>query len=322
MNATDEWAEREGLTMATSQLDLDFAPPTVEAPFGYRLARRIQEYVRLARLDRPIGIWLLMWPMLWALWIAGSGRPSPRVLIVFLLGTATMRSAGCIINDFLDRKIDPHVRRTRDRPLAARRVGPTEALALFALFAGASLWLVAKLDWLTIRYAFVGAILAVSYPLLKRFFPLPQFYLGLAFGWAVPMAFVAQMGVVPRLGWVMFVTAVLWAVIYDTLYAMVDRDDDLKIGVRSSAVLFADMDRLLIGTMQAIMLFALMLMGRQLEFGRWYFAGVAATAVFFLYQQWLIRNREPAACMRGFLNNHYVGMAIFIGILLEYVYAR
>lgn len=307
--------------MATAQLDLDFAPPTAEAPFGYRLARRVQEYLRLARLDRPIGIWLLMWPMLWALWIAGHGRPDPKVLIIFLLGTVTMRSAGCIINDFLDRKIDPHVRRTRDRPLAARRMGPVEALVLFALFSAASLALAWQLDALTIRYAFIGALLAVSYPLLKRFFPLPQFYLGLAFGWAVPMAFVAQMGGVPRLGWVLFVTAVLWAVIYDTLYAMVDRDDDLKIGVRSSAVLFADMDRLLIGTMQAIMLFALMLIGQQLKFGNWYLASVVAVAVFFVFQQWLIRNREANACLRAFLNNHYVGMAIFIGILLEYVYA-
>ena len=307
--------------MATSQLDLDFAPPTAEAPLGHRLARRVHEYLRLARLDRPIGIWLLMWPMLWALWIAGHGRPAPRVLVVFLLGTVATRTAGCIINDFLDRRIDPLVRRTRDRPLAARRVGPVEALVLFAVFGAASLWLVWQLDALTIRYAFIGALLAVSYPLLKRFFPLPQFYLGLAFGWAVPMAFVAQMGGVPRLGWVLFVTAVIWAVIYDTLYAMVDRDDDIKIGVRSSAVLFADMDRLLIGTLQATMLFALMLMGRQLKFGHWYLAGVVAVAVFFLYQQWLIRNRDSQACLQAFQNNHFVGMAIFIGILLEYVYA-
>jgi 4-hydroxybenzoate polyprenyltransferase len=168
--------------------------------------------------------------------------------------------------------------------------------------------------------AFFGALLAISYPLFKRFFPLPQFYLGLAFGWAVPMAFTAQLGTVPRLGWVLFLATVLWAGIYDTIYAMVDRDDDVRIGVKSSAVLFADMDKLLIGVMQAMMLFALMLIGRQLKFGHWYLATVAATAVFFLYQQWLIRHREPAACLRAFLNNHYVGMAVFIGILLEHVY--
>ncbi len=307
--------------MSTAQLDLEFAPESLEAPLGHRLARRIEEYVRVARLDSPIGIWLLMWPMLWALWIAGHGRPDPKVLVVFLLGTVATRSAGCIINDFMDRKIDPHIRRTRDRPLAARRIGPYEALVIFAIFASLALWLVTRLDWLTIRYAFVGALLAVSYPLMKRFFPLPQFYLGLAFGWAVPMAFVGQMGSVPRLGWVLFVTAVLWAVIYDTLYAMVDRDDDMKIGVKSSAVLFADMDRLLIGTMQATMLFALLLIGRQLKFGQWYMGSLVAVAILFLYQQWLIRNRDPAASLRAFRNNHYVGMAIFIGILLEHLYS-
>ena len=297
-------------------------PKPAEAPLPHRLGRRIEEYVRLSRLNRPIGIWLLMWPMLWALWIASSGRPNPRVLIIFVLGTVVMRSAGCIINDFTDRNVDPHVRRTRDRPLAARRMGPLEALGLFAVLAGVALWLVTRLDTLTIRLAFVGAALAVSYPLLKRFFPLPQFYLGLAFGWAVPMAFAAQAGHVPRLGWMLFLTAVLWAGIYDTLYAMVDREDDVKIGVKSSAVLFADMDKLLIAVMQAMMLFALILIGRTLRFGEWYLGAIGAVIVLFLYQQWLIRNREPAACLRAFLNNHYVGMAIFIGILLEYLYAK
>jgi 4-hydroxybenzoate polyprenyltransferase len=308
--------------MAAAQLDLNLEVKPIEAPFVHRLGRRIEEYIRLARLNRPIGIWLLMWPMLWALWVAGHGRPNPRVLIVFLLGTVAMRSAGCIINDFMDRNVDPYVRRTRDRPLAARRVTPIEGLILFLVFTAVALWLVTRLDWLTIRFAFVGAALAVSYPLFKRFFPLPQFYLGLAFGWAVPMAFMAQMGAVPRLGWMMFLTAVLWAGIYDTIYAMVDRDDDVKIGVKSSAVLFADMDKLLIGVMQAMMLFAMMLMGRQLKLGNWYLAALVAVAVFFLYQQWLIRNREPAACLKAFLNNHYVGMTVFIGILFEYLYAR
>jgi 4-hydroxybenzoate polyprenyltransferase len=306
--------------MAAAPLDLELDLKHAEAPFAHRLGRRLEEYIRLTRLDRPIGIWLLMWPMLWALWIASSGRPNPRVLIVFVLGTVAMRCAGCVINDFMDRQIDPHVRRTRDRPLAARRVGPVEALVLFGVFAAAALWLVTRLDALTIRLALVGALLAVSYPIFKRFFPLPQFYLGLAFGWAVPMAFAAQLGTVPRLGWVLFLATVLWAGIYDTLYAMVDRDDDVKIGVKSSAVLFADMDKLLIGVMQAMMLFALMLIGRQLKFGNWYLAAVAAAAVFFLYQQWLIRDRDSAACLRAFLNNQYVGMAVFIGILLEHVY--
>ena len=304
---------------AQLELVLDSNPP--EAPLSHRLGRRLEEYIRLTRLDRPIGIWLLMWPMLWALWVASSGRPNPRVLVVFVLGTVAMRSAGCAINDFMDRKLDPHVRRTRDRPLAARRISPIEALIVFGVLAAAALWLVTRLDAMTIKFAIAGAALAVSYPLFKRFFPLPQFYLGLAFGWAVPMAFAAQLGMVPRLGWVMFLTTVLWAGIYDTIYAMVDRDDDVKIGVKSSAVLFADMDKLLIGVMQAMMLFALMLIGRQLKFGHWYLGALAAVAVFFLFQQWLIRNRDPAACVRAFLNNHYVGMAVFIGILLEYLYA-
>jgi 4-hydroxybenzoate polyprenyltransferase len=308
--------------MATAQLDLHLDTKPLEAPLLNRVGRRLEEYIRLARLDRPIGIWLLMWPMLWALWIASGGKPTPRVLVVFVLGTVVMRSAGCVINDFLDRNVDPHVRRTRARPLAARRVTPLEALALFSVLAACALWLVARLDAATIRLAFVGAALAVSYPLLKRFFPLPQFYLGLAFGWAVPMAFTAQLGSVPRLGWVLFLTTVLWAGIYDTLYAMVDREDDAKIGVKSSAILFADMDKLLIGAMQAMMLFALMLLGRQLKFGHWYLSALAAVALFFLYQQWLIRNRDPAACLRAFFNNHYVGLAVFVGILFEYLYAR
>lgn len=308
--------------MATAPIELLLDSNAPEAPLAHRLGRRLEEYIRLSRLNRPIGIWLLMWPMLWALWIASNGRPSPRILVIFVLGTVAMRSAGCVINDFADRHVDPFVRRTRDRPLAARRVGPFEALALSAVFATIALWLVTLLDAFTARLSVIGAVLAVSYPLLKRFFPLPQFYLGLAFGWAVPMAFAAQMGSVPRLGWVLFLTAVLWAGIYDTLYAMVDREDDVKIGVKSSAILFADMDKLLIGVMQAMMLFALMLIGRTLRFGGWYGGALVAVAVFFLYQQWLIRDRDPPACLRAFLNNHYVGMAIFLGILFEYLYAR
>jgi 4-hydroxybenzoate polyprenyltransferase len=293
-----------------------------EAPFLYRLGRRVQEWGRLMRLDRPIGIWLLMWPELWALWIAGNGRPKPRILIIFLLGTVVMRSAGCVINDFADRNVDPYVRRTRDRPLAARRLGPVEALVLFAVLAAVALWLALQLDAFTLQLACIGAVLTISYPFLKRFFPLPQFYLGLAFGWAVPMAYAAQAGTLPRVAWVLFVTAVLWACVYDTLYAMVDREDDVKIGVKSSAILFADMDRLIVGIMQAMMLFALILVGRAMKFGNWYLAGIAAAAVFFLYQQWLIRERDPAKCFRAFINNQYVGLAIFIGILLEYVYAN
>ena len=306
--------------MAAEQLFLQMQPR--EAPFSYRLGRRVQEWARLMRLDKLVGVWLLLWPELWALWIAGDGRPKPRILIIFLLGTLVMRSAGCVINDFADRNVDPFVKRTRDRPLAARRIDPREALVLFGVLIVIALCLALQLDAFTLKLACIGAALTISYPFLKRFFPLPQFYLGLAFGWAVPMAYAAQSGPpLPRVAWVLFTTAVLWACIYDTLYAMVDRDDDLKIGIRSSAILFADMDRLIVAIMQAMMLFALLLVGRTMKFGDWYLAGVIAAAVFFLYQQWLIRERESAKCFRAFVNNQYVGLVIFIGILLEYVYA-
>jgi 4-hydroxybenzoate polyprenyltransferase len=309
--------------MVTVSPDLVLEPKITEAPFSHRLARRIEEYARLARVDRPIGTWLLLWPALWGLWVAGDGRPDPKVLIVFVLGVCVMRAAGCVINDFADRDIDPHIRRTRDRPLAARRVSPVEALVLFGALITIALFLVTRLDPLTIRLAFIGAALTISYPFVKRFFPMPQLYLGISFGgWSVPMAFAAQSGAVPRVAWVLYIAAVMWAAIYDTMYAMVDREDDLKIGVKSSAILFADMDKLLIAVMQTMMLFALVLVGRNMHFGRWYYGGVIAAGILFAYQQWLIRKRAPAGCLRAFLNNHYVGMGIFIGILLQYVYAR
>lgn len=305
--------------MAVEHVPLALRHP--EAPFLYRLARRVEEWARLMRLDRPIGIWLLLWPELWALWIAGQGQPKPHILIIFVLGTVVMRSAGCVINDFADRNVDPYVKRTRDRPLAARRVTPHEALGLFAVLVAIAFCLALQLDRFTLQLAFVGALLTVSYPFLKRFFPLPQFYLGLAFGWAVPMAFAAEAGNLPRVAWIPFTLTVLWACIYDTLYAMVDREDDLKIGVKSSAILFADMDRLIVGIMQAMMLFGLLLVGRTMQFGNWYNTGLVVAGLLFAWQQWLIRDREPPQCFRAFLNNHYVGLVVFVGILLEYVYA-
>jgi 4-hydroxybenzoate polyprenyltransferase len=303
--------------------DLPLASRPREAPLYHRLARRLQEYGRLARFDRPIGTWLLLWPALWALWIAGTGRPDQKVLIVFSVGVVVMRAAGCIINDFADRDIDPHVKRTRERPLAARRVSPTEALVLFAVLGAAALWLVTRLNVFTVKLALIGAALTVSYPFVKRFFPLPQLYLGISFGgWSVLMAFAAQRDSLPRVAWVLYIAAVIWAAVYDTIYAMVDREDDLTIGVKSSAILFADMDRVLIGALQGMMLLALALAGRDMNFGAWYYAGLAAAGLLFLYQQWLIRAREPAACLRAFLNNNYVGIAIFGGVLLQYVYTR
>jgi 4-hydroxybenzoate polyprenyltransferase len=283
------------------------------------LVRRIRDFARLMRLDRPIGIWLLLWPELWALWIAAAGHPQRRLLAIFGAGTLVMRSAGCVINDLTDRNIDPHVKRTRSRPLALRVIGPYEAITLFAVLILVAGLLALQLNAYTLKLAFVGVALTVTYPLLKRFFPLPQLYLGLCFGWAVPMAFAATQGEVTRVGWLLLVAAVLWAGVYDTMYAMTDRDDDLRIGVQSSAILFADLDRFMVGVMQLMMLFALVLVGRTLNFGSAYRAGLIAGGLLFLWQQWLIRARDREGCLKAFHNNQYFGVAIFAGILLEYV---
>ncbi|HEV7632280.1 MAG TPA: 4-hydroxybenzoate octaprenyltransferase [Steroidobacteraceae bacterium] len=280
-----------------------------------RLRRRAIDSARLMRLHRPIGIFLLLWPMLWALWIASQGKPDLRILLVFVVGTVVMRSAGCVINDYADRDIDPHVRRTRDRPIAARRISPREGLVLFTVLVLLALWLVTRLDAKTVQYSLVGAALTVSYPFMKRFFPLPQFYLGAAFGWAVPMVFVATVGEVPRLGWLLFLVTLLWAGVYDTIYAMVDRDDDLKLKVKSTAILFGDMDRLIIGAMQLMVLFGLYLAGRSAQLAAPWYYGLAAGALLFAWQQWLIRNRDRDACFRAFLNNNYFGLVVFAGLL-------
>jgi 4-hydroxybenzoate polyprenyltransferase len=307
--------------VATNQVDLELAAkPSSTRLTALRYARRARDLIELARLHRPIGIWLLLWPVLWAVWIAGASHPSPRVLVVFVLGTIAMRSAGCVVNDLADRDFDPFVKRTRDRPIASRRISPTEAVVWFLVLVAIALALVLQLDPYTIRMSVIGAGLAVSYPFFKRFFPLPQFYLGVAFSWGVPMAFMAQNGNIPRVAWIIFFAGIIWAAIYDTMYAMVDREDDLKIGVKSSAIVFGDMDKLIIGLLQGLMLYALYLVGTNMEFGYWYNVGVAAAAVFFAYQQWLIRRREPARCFQAFLNNQYVGMAVFIGILLQYAF--
>ena len=303
--------------------DFELSPPPSNARLaGLRYSRRVRDLIELARLHRPIGIWLLLWPVLWAVWIAGAAHPNPKVLVVFVLGTVAMRSAGCVINDLADRDFDPFVKRTRDRPLASRRITPAEAVVWFLALIASALALVVQLDPATIRMSIFGAILAVTYPFFKRFFPLPQFYLGVAFSWGVPMAFNAQNGTVPRVAWIIFFAGIIWAAIYDTMYAMVDREDDLKIGVKSSAIVFGDMDRVIVAMLQALMLFALYLVGTNMEFGYWYNAGLAAAGVFFVYQQWLIRNRRPEACFAAFLNNQYVGLAVFIGILLEYAFSH
>ncbi|MFO1400378.1 MAG: 4-hydroxybenzoate octaprenyltransferase [Steroidobacteraceae bacterium] len=286
------------------------------------MRRRLEDYVQLARLDRPIGIALLLWPTLWALWVASRGRPSLALLAIFTIGTVLMRSAGCVVNDFFDRNIDPYVRRTRWRPLAARRRSPWEALAFAAALALLALVLALQLNGTTLRLACVGAAITVTYPLFKRFFPIPQLYLGLAFGWGVPMAFAAELGAVPRAGWLMLVAAVLWAGVYDTWYAMMDRADDARLGVKSSALLFGDLDLLLIGVMQLMMLVALLLMGRALALSPIYFAALAVGGLCFAWQQWIARRRDNDGCQRAFHNNNYFGMVVLGGLILEFAVRR
>jgi len=286
-----------------------------------RWGGRLREYARLMRLDRPIGIWLLLWPVLWALWISADGRPDERIFVIFLIGTFVMRSAGCVMNDFADREFDPHVRRTADRPLARQSVSPAEALALFAVLALAALALIIPLNRPTQVLALIGGVLAVTYPFLKRFFALPQAYLGLAFSWSVPMAFAAQTGELPLVAWVLFVSGVLWTTAYDTIYAMVDREDDLVIGIRSSAILFGQADRWIIAALQTGALAGLAWAGRLSGMGRWYWGGLGAAAAMAIYQQYLIRHRDPTACFRAFLNNNLFGLAVFGGILLNYLFS-
>ena len=281
---------------------------------------KLREYARLMRLDRPIGAWLLLWPALWALWIAGDGRPAQSLLVIFVAGTVLARSAGCVINDFADRGYDPHVRRTADRPLARGSVSTTEALALFAVLGAASLALVIPLNRPARLLALAGGVVTVIYPFLKRFFPLPQAWLGIAFAWSVPMAFAAQTGSVPGVAWVVFAAAVCWIVAYDTIYAMVDRDDDLRIGVHSSAILFGRGDRVAVGLLQLASLGLLGIAGESVGLRRWFYAGLVVAALLAMQQLRLIWAREPASCFRAFLANNWFGCAVFVGIALDYLF--
>jgi 4-hydroxybenzoate polyprenyltransferase len=283
------------------------------------MKQRLLQYAYLMRLHRPIGIFLLLWPALWALWIAGEGSPDPLVLFVFVAGVVLMRSAGCVINDYADRDFDPHVARTRGRPIAAGQVTPRGALILFAVLCLLALGLVLLMNSLTIWLSLVGALLAVTYPFMKRYTHLPQVYLGAAFGWAVPMAFAAQTGEVPRVAWLLFVATILWATAYDTMYGMVDREDDLKIGVKSTAILFGESDRLIIAIIQAVLLLALVFAGQAAGLGVYYYFGLLLATALLVYQQYLIRERRPAACFKAFLNNNWFGAAVFGGIVLDYL---
>lgn len=283
-------------------------------------AAKTRSYAQLTRLDRPIGIWLLLWPVLWALWLSSNGKPDPQVFVVFVLGVVLTRSAGCAMNDYADRNFDGHVKRTRDRPLVTGQVDPIEAIALCIGLGMIALGLVLTLDQLTQLLALVGGVMVLTYPFMKRFFPLPQFYLGAAFTWSVPMVFAAHTGAIPRLAWLLFIAGLLWTMAYDTMYAMVDRDDDRKLGIRSSAILFGDADRFIIGIMQLMSVLALWLAGKELKLGLWYGLGLAFAALFALYQQLLIRQRKPEDCFRAFLNNNYFGMSVFVGIALDYLF--
>lgn len=285
---------------------------------GNHLKERFYYYALLMRMNRPIGVYLLLWPTVWALWIAGEGNPDVGVTFVFVLGVVLMRSAGCVINDYADRDFDPHVSRTRNRPIAAGKVKPREALLLFVLLCLVAFTLVLTMNWLTIGLSVGAVLLAAIYPFMKRYTYLPQVFLGLAFGWAIPMAFAAQTGEVPVIAWLLLTATVLWATAYDSMYAMVDVEDDLKIGVKSTAILFGDADRLIIGSMQVMFLITMVIVGSRLELGLYYFAGLLAASLLVVYQQFLIRNRDPEGCFKAFLNNHWFGAVIFAGLVMHY----
>ena len=279
---------------------------------------RVKQYCLLARLDRPIGILILLWPTLWAIWLASDGKPNPLVLAVFVMGVVLMRSAGCIINDYADRDFDPHVERTKRRPLAAGKVNPKEAVALFVALCLMAFGLVLLLNGYTILLSFPGAFLAASYPFTKRYTHLPQAYLGIAFGWAVPMAFAAQQNQIPAVAWVLYLAVVLWALVYDTMYAMVDKEDDLKIGVKSTAILFGDYDRHIMAVLQLVIIGLLLTVGLLQHLSWPYYLGLTVAAGLSVYQQILIFHRNKKRCFQAFLNNNWFGVAVFVGIFLDF----
>lgn len=284
-----------------------------------KLKDRFHQYWLLARFDKPIGILILLWPTLWALWIAGDGRPDILVLTVFVLGVVLMRAAGCVINDYADKDFDPHVDRTKLRPIAAGKVSPKEALVVFVVLCLTAFGLVLLMNWYTIALSFVGAFLAASYPFMKRFTHLPQAYLGMAFGFAVPMAFAAQTDHIPLVAWILYLAVLLWALVYDTMYAMVDIDDDLKIGVKSTAILFGSRVREIIGVLQLVILGLLIAVGRMQQLSWPYYAGLGVAAALSVYQQRLIFHYHKPSCFKAFLNNNWFGLAVFAGLVLDYL---
>ncbi|MBY6187361.1 4-hydroxybenzoate octaprenyltransferase [Marinobacter hydrocarbonoclasticus] len=282
------------------------------------LQGRFDAYWRLARLDRPIGTFLLMWPALAALWLAADGLPDPFVLGVFFVGVWLMRANGCIINDFADRKLDGHVERTKSRPLASGEISAKEALALFGVVGLICYALVLQLNALTVKLAYVGIVLTIIYPFTKRFLPAPQMFLGIVWSWSIPMAFAAQTGEVPTLAWYLFAANWCWTVAYDTMYGMVDREDDLKVGIRSSAIWFGRWDRVWVGLFQIATLVLLFGIGLRLSLGWVYQLGLLGMAGYFVYQQYLIRDRQREACFKAFLNNNWAGLVLFLAVVGEY----
>ncbi len=270
------------------------------------------------RIDKLIGAYLLLWPAYWALWIAAEGVPAYSTLFIFTLGVFLTRSAGCVINDYADRKIDGHVKRTALRPIPAGVVTAKEALILFAVLMLLAFLLVLFTNIETIILSVGGLILAACYPFMKRYTHLPQVVLGAAFAWSIPMAFAAVTETVPLYAWLIYIATVLWTIAYDTMYAMVDKDDDLRIGVKSTAILFGDADKMIIGVLQCSTLITLALVGKQVNLGWLYYLGLIAAAAFFVYQQYLIRDRDRDLCFSAFLNNHYAGLMVFIGVAGHY----
>ena len=283
-----------------------------------KIQQKAPIYWRLMRMDRPIGTLLLLWPTLWSLWIAAKGVPSLKNLVIFVLGVIVMRAAGCVINDFADRKIDGRVERTRNRPLATGAIASREAIGLFIALCLIAFTLVLFTDPFTIKLSVGGLLLAFCYPFMKRHTHLPQLVLGAAFAWGIPMAYSAEAGELTQSIWLIYLAVVLWTVVYDTFYAMVDRDDDLKIGVKSTAILFGEQDRVITGALQVMTIYALILVGNRFELGGFYYVGLAVAAGLFIYQQWLIRFRAREACFKAFLNNNWVGVAVFVGIVMDY----
>ncbi len=285
------------------------------------LKTRLHYYSQLIRLDRPIGIYLLLWPTLWGLWIASKGIPDIKLLLIFSLGVVLMRSAGCAINDFADRKIDAHVERTKSRPLASGKITAKEAIAVFIVLSLAAFLLVLQLNTTTIYLSFVAVILAASYPFMKRFHSLPQLHLGAAFAWAIPMAFTAVTEQTPPLeAWLLFVATLMWTIAYDTMYALSDKADDLKIGVKSSAILFGKYDKLIIALLQIATLISLISVGLIAGLGLYYYISLFIALLLFIYQHNMIKNREPIASLQAFLHNNWVGIVIFIGIFVDYLH--